>query len=185
MEKCIIDLLCAVTQIDRRYYSAIGTRVDRTQYPQETEASFTAELFHRFKNIIEMPINCNYYDNLILHYDITKAAINGRPDLVLHQSQENTNVQKMFIEVKTSSNVNLEDDFQKLITATESFLNFENAIIIIANRKFDLTKQLVSSYFRQVDYNIKKKLFLINAEMQEDSPIEYNLFQFSSIRIQQ
>ena len=63
MDKCVIDLLSAVTQVNHRYFSATGTRQDQTQYPQVTENSFTAELYHRFSNLMELSINRTYYDN--------------------------------------------------------------------------------------------------------------------------
>lgn len=183
MEKCIVDLYSAVAQIDRRYFNDIGTRANQTQYQQNTENPFSAELYHRFKTITELPLNLYYYNNLILQFDITKASVDMRPDLVLHEAQANRNIQKMFIEVKTNPNVNLEDDFQKLITATEEYLHFDNAVIIVINRPFTNTKQLISNYFRNIDFDTRKKMFLINVEIQENMDIDYNLFQFTSIRM--
>ena len=183
MEKCIVDLFSAVTQIDRRYFSAIGRRANREPYPQLTEASFSAELFHRFKNIIELPINSEYYNNLILHYDITKGHMNGRPDLVLHQAQENTNDQRLLIEVKTDAGADLIDDLNKLITATDNYLHFDNVALIIVNRQFINTKQITSDFFRILDFERRKKIFLINIEILQNNKIDYNLFQFSQILV--
>lgn len=181
MDKCVIDLFASVSQIDCRYFNAIGTRNNLTQYSQVIENSFTAELYHRFKSICEQAINSAYYNNLILHFDINKMGGDLRPDLVLHQAQENRENQLMFIEVKTDPNANLNNDFQKLEYAIRN-LEFKNAVIVIVNRSFSATKQLVSEHFQHIDYDIRKKMFLINLEIQVDSTIEYNIFQFSSIR---
>ncbi len=182
MEKCIVDLFSAVGQIKHRYFSDIGTRADQTQYNQHTENPFTAELYFRFRSIMEDPINLEYYNDLIFQFDITKAAVGMRPDLVLHEAQQNRNNQKMFVEVKTDPTAELNEDFKKLIIATDEYLNFQTAVIVIANRPFSVTKPLVTNYFKQYDYKRRKRLFLINAEIQANNIIDYNLFQFTSIK---
>lgn len=184
MEKCIADLFSAVAQVDKRYFNAIGTRRNRTQYPQAIENSFSAELYHRFKNIAELNINSSYYQNLIMHFDISKYGGGLRPDIVLHEAQENRNDQRMFIEVKTDSSADLQNDFDKLLNAIRD-LDFKIAVIVIANRPYNVSKELVSNRFRQLDYNEKTKLFLINAEILDNGSIDYNLFSFTSIRINQ
>jgi hypothetical protein len=181
MEKCIVDLFSSVTQIDRRYFNAIGTRQNGTQYPQVIENSFTAELYHRFKSISELTINCAYYDNLILHFDISKYAGDLRPDLVLHQAQENRLNQKMYIEVKTDCDANLANDFDKLLYAIRD-LEFKNAVMVLVNRPFASSKEIVSNAFRHLEFNEKEKLFLINIEILVNNSIDYNLFSFTSIR---
>lgn len=181
MEKCIIDLFSSITQIDSKYYKAIGTRHDGTTYPQVIENSFTAELYHRFKTIMEQGINIDYYNNLVLHFDIGKYAGEIRPDLVLHEAQENRNNQKMYLEVKTDSAANLQGDFDKLLYAIRD-LEFKSAVLIVANRNFKETKELVSNNFGPISFEEKKKLYLINAEILNDGSIDYNLFPFTSIK---
>lgn len=184
MEKCIVDLFSSVAQIDHRYYRAIGTRRNRSNYSQDIENAFSAELYHRYKSLSELPINSTYYQNLILHFDISKYGGDLRPDIVLHQAQENRDNQKLFIEVKTDSTADLQNDFDKLLFAIRE-LEFKNAVLVIVNRPFNISKDLVSNTFRGLDYNEKKKLFLINAEITADNSIDYNLFAFTSIRLNQ
>lgn len=136
MEKCIVDLFSSVSQINHRYYSDTGTRANQIQYIQNTENPFTAELYYRYRALMEQPVNLDYYNNLIFQFDITKASVGMRPDLVLHEAQANRNNQKMFVEVKTDPNVDLNEDFAKLVIATDEYLNFQTAVTIIANRPF-------------------------------------------------
>lgn len=177
MDKCVIDLLSAVTQIIPRYFNALGTRENGEQYGQVTENPFTAELYHRFKNIIETHINFQYYDNLILHFDITKLSVGMRPDLVLHEAQENRNVQKMFIEVKTDPAVNLTDDFNKLITATDTYLHFENAVLITVNRRFRDLLNLIRQHkaFFELEETRAKRIFFINVDS-SNPQAEYDIY---------
>jgi hypothetical protein len=179
MEKCLVDLYSAATQISPRYFRAIGTRVDQTQYPQNIEQSFSAELYHRFKSIMEIPSNVEYYDNLILQFDITKLAVNSRPDLVLHEDQENVNNQKMYIEVKSDPSASLTNDFDKLIMATDTnYLNFENVVLIVVNRPFNSTLQAIYDHanFINLDQERKRRIFIVNIEEVENQEIEYNLY---------
>lgn len=177
MDKCVIDLLSAVTQVNSRYFNAIGTREDQTQYNQVTENPFTAELYHRFKNIIEVPVNANYYNNLILHFDITKLSVGMRPDLVLHQAQENRNDQRMFIEVKTDATINLSADFNKLIEATNSYLNFRNVVMITVNRRFNDMLNLIRLHgsFFEIEPARMRRIYFINVDTDNPEP-EYNIY---------
>jgi uncharacterized protein YjcR len=177
MDKCIIDLMSAVTQVRADYFSSTGTRYDQTQYEQVTENSFTAELYHRFKNLMELNVNKDYYDNLIFQFDITKMAYGIRPDLVLHQNQANRNVQKMFIEVKTDTNADLTDDFNKLISATDNYLNFENAVMITVNRKYGELLNLIRQHheFFNLEDNRKDRMYFINVNTANDKP-QYDIF---------
>lgn len=180
MEKCVIDLLSAVSQIKSDYFSAIGTREDQTQYPQCIEQSFNAELYYRFKAIMEMPVNTGYYQNLILNFDITKAAVESRPDLVLHENQANRNNQKMFIEVKTDANVDLSNDFNKLIMATDTYLNFKNAVLVVVNREYPNLLEIIRAYdgFYNISVERKKRIYIISVfqNNNDDQEIEYNLY---------
>lgn len=177
MEKCIADLYSAVTQISVRYFGAVGTREDHTQYNQQTEQSFTAELFHRFKSIMEQPINQEYYDNLFLNFDIGKQAFGIRPDLVLHNDQGNRDNQKVFIEVKTDPDANLTDDFTKLIRASTEF-GFHNSVLIVVNKTFQETLEAMKNHypFFALDGRIKKKIFIINVKAVENEEIDYSLY---------
>ena len=44
-KRCIVDLFNAIKKIIPDYFKAIGTRYDQSQYPQNIEQSFSAELY--------------------------------------------------------------------------------------------------------------------------------------------
>jgi len=177
MEKCVIDLFSAITQVSPLYFNAIGTRYNEEQYHQVTENPFTAELYHRFKYLTEQKINEQYYINLILHFDITKASVNRRPDLVLHQGQENRNDQRMFIEIKTDANVSLTDDFNKLIQATDEYLNFKNVVMITVNRKFSDLLNLITvhSEFFNLQVERANRIYFFNIDSSQELP-QYEIY---------
>lgn len=182
MEKCLVDLYSAVTQIDSRYFRSVGTRENGEQYVQDIETSFSTELYHRFKNIMELQINATYYRDLILHYDITKLAINGRPDIVLHRGQDDREDQRMFVEVKTNPNANLDVDFRKLKQATDDYFQFKTVVLVVANRTLqNLSNQIIQN-FQDFDQNRKRKIFLITAVLVDNQRVEYNIYKFTSIR---
>ncbi len=163
MEKCIVDLLFAITQVKPNYFRTVGMRNDRTRYSQNIEQSFNAELYHRFKNLMEFPINKEYYDRLTLNFDILKSSVESRPDIVLHESQSNRNDQRMFIEVKTNQRAILDNDFDKMITAIE-VLDFKNAVLVVVNRRFESILRTVRTYqkFQDLIQENRRKIFIIN-----------------------
>lgn len=177
MNKYLVDVISAVARVDSDYFKARGTRPNETQYDQHIEQSFSAELFHQFRTIMEETVNVSYYNNLVLHFDITKLSVDSRPDLVLHESQENRNNQQMFIEVKTNPRANLTNDFNKLIMATEEYLNFKNSVIVVVNRPFSETHNLILNHnnFRNIHQNQKDRIFIINV-FDNDGDIEYDMY---------
>jgi len=177
MNKCLVDIMSAVTSIDSGYFKARGTRLNETQYDQHIEQSFSAELFHQFRCIMEKTVNLGYYENLVLHFDITKLSVDSRPDLVLHESQSNRNNQQMFIEVKTDPRADLTNDFNKLIMATEDYLNFKNSVMIIVNRPFSETHRLILNHnnFRNIHQNQKDRIFIVNV-FDNNGDLEYDLY---------
>jgi hypothetical protein len=100
-----------------------------------------------------------------------------RPDLVLHEAQENRNNQKMFIEVKTDPSVNLTDDFTKLITATDTYLNFQNVVMVTVNRRFSDMLNLIRQHnqFFEIDETRAKRIYFINVDTSSLKP-EYNIY---------
>jgi hypothetical protein len=180
MEKCVVDLFSATTQIKPDYFRALGTRFDQTQYPQNIEQSFSAELYHRFKLIMDLPVNSSYYNNLMLNFDITKAAVDSRPDLVLHENQANRNNQKMFVEVKTNPEADLSGDFSKLIMATDNYLSFNNSVLIVVNRPFANLLQTIYGYndFYILNPERKAKIYIISVfhNPETNQEIDYNLY---------
>ena len=147
MEQCLRDLLKAVSYVHPKYYKTSSMHFmpkegalileDQEEYNinrakivmQACENSFTAELYHQYRNIIDDQLNYtwlkrrassrdyyfnniwneSYYNNLYLNFDINKMfhytdpdSRFCRPDLVLHGGQDNMSIQKMIIEVKAS-----------------------------------------------------------------------------------
>lgn len=163
MEKCIIDLLSSISQVSPRYFNAIGTRTNSTRYQQIIENTFTAELYHCYRNTMDLSNNNNYYNDLILHFDISKFGGNMRPDLVLHNAQENRDNQKMFVEVKANPNINLDNDYSKIYRAIVE-LDFQNVILITINRNINTVENEIRNYFNHNNriQNIINRVVLIN-----------------------
>lgn len=163
MEKCIIDLLSSVSQVNPKYFNAIGTRVDLTRYEQIIENTFTAELYHCYRNIMDLSSNNNYYNNLILHFDISKFGGNMRPDLVLHNAQDNRIIQKMFVEVKANPTINLDNDYSKIYRAIVE-LDFQNVVLVTIDRNINTVENEIQNYFNQNNrvQNIINRVALIN-----------------------
>ena len=166
MEKCVIDLLAAISQIESTYISIIGYNSNDLRYQQAAENAFTAELYHQYKSII-VNDKTDYYNNLQLHYDLTKMRFDGRrPDLVLHKSPDSRDIQKLYIEIKTSASTNnYISDFEKILLATEpnngeTHLGFVNASFISVKtniesvyqkiREFKVNKQLPNSRYENI-----------------------------------
>jgi hypothetical protein len=80
MEKCVEDLKLAVSRISDRYYETTGRRQNNETYDQQIEMSFSAELYHHFRTIMDHGDNHYHYTGLILNFDINKQAVGMRPD---------------------------------------------------------------------------------------------------------
>ena len=101
--------------------------------------------------------------DLLIGFEVSKRFIRNefvkdkasfRPDLILHQSQLdfNVNYQKIFVEIKTTFSLNrrkIKPDLNKIIFAIKQY-SFENGVFIAINtneeRLLKLIKQLIAEY---------------------------------------
>lgn len=152
MEKCIIDLVAALVNVDDTYINVIGFRQNNETYQQAAEASFTAELYYQFKSIINND-KTGYYNNLQLHYDLTKERFNGqRPDLVLHRGPNSREDQRLYVEVKTDRSLrNYNADFDKIFKALDENnngdqLGYSNALFISLHSQDVNAEEAINQY---------------------------------------
>ncbi len=164
MEKCIIDLLSAITNVSSTYIRIIGLNDGNERYEQAAENAFSAELYHQYKTIIEND-NTEYYRRLELHYDLTKQRFNNRrPDLVLHISPDTRLDQRLYVEVKTSiRTTNYNSDFEKIILATatndnHNQLGYKNAVFISLRAHINEVKESIHNYIQKNGLEEDEKL---------------------------
>ncbi|MFP5470015.1 MAG: hypothetical protein ACLGGV_00310 [Bacteroidia bacterium] len=171
MEKSVLDLAFAFTQVRSVYYQgeAIGYRGGL--YNQNTELSFCAELYHQFRLIMSKDHSA-YYRRTILQFDINKQLSdhNIKPDLVLHNGQNNRSNQNLYVEVKTNPESSLNEDLSKIITAVDGDLQFRNAVIIVVNRDLNVTINEIRSYIRLNECRNIKGLFLFHSSLRGRNP---------------
>lgn len=177
MEKIVLDLAYAFTQVNPIYYGNEAINRDGIFYPQETENSFCAELYHQYKLVMESETNRAYYRRLILQFDILKLRMGIKPDLVLHMGQNNLRDQRLYVEVKTDPNAQLRDDLEKISIAVDSDLGFRNAVIIVVNKGLSNTISQIQQYFLNNPCNNIRKLFLFHSTINGRMPT----FTFSEI----
>ncbi len=169
MEKYLNDLTQALLKVEKeKYIDVIGINTNDNLYQQNAENAFTAELFHQFRVIMEMTENRNYYRNLVLHFDINKERLRGRPDIVLHFAQNNQDDQRMYVEVKTTPSPNLNEDLRKLFYAVatgNSGLNYCSGVLIVGRSNYITTVTNIKNYLqtnRKSGSPLLKKLFLFH-----------------------
>ncbi len=164
MEKSIIDLIAALTNIDKTYITIIGLNQRSKEYQQSAEAAFTAELYHQWKNIIRND-STDYYDDLQIHYDLTKERFGGkRPDLVLHKGPNSRSIQKLYVEIKTSlATTNYDSDFEKLILAVSTDnnnnqLGYEKAVFLSNSASYSSVCDSIKNFINQKNLSKEQNL---------------------------
>lgn len=182
MEKCVIDLLSAICRIESTYISIIGFNSNDETYQQAAESAFTAEFYHHYKSII-VNDNTNYYSNLLLHYDLTKMRFDGRrPDLVLHKGPDTREIQKLYIEIKTSASTNnYTSDFEKIFLATEenngaNKLGFQNAAFISVKANIESVYQKIREFKNSKQLEDKRYEKIYSIHLLENNTIEIKKF---------
>ena len=149
-------LVAAFNLVDKKYHSSNayngfrekkGEEVERKEFEQFIERVFAYELYHQFRLImLKFP---EEYKDLILNGEVSKNGFEDTslgknrifPDLVLHKNQKTSEAQfqKLFIEIKTSKNLNedsLKSDIKKLFVAISDRLNYQNAVFICINHDY-------------------------------------------------
>ena len=170
MDQYVKDLFNAFCSVDSQFYfcealadpqAVLNDEPNKKTLIQLTERHFSAELYSEWRQIIKQsPYN---YTNLLIGFEVSKRFIRNefvkdkasfRPDLILHQSQLdfNVNYQKIFVEIKTTFSLNrrkIKPDLNKIIFAIKQY-SFENGVFIAINtneeRLLKLIKQLIAEY---------------------------------------
>jgi hypothetical protein len=184
MEKHLNDILLAVKSVNKeKYIDIIGTHGDNTEYEQIAENSFTAELYHQFRIIMDSPGSERYYRDLILNFDINKERHSRRPDLVLHRAQSNMDDQRMYIEVKTNPHAGLSDDLEKLFYATHpGLLKYQSGVMIVGKKDYQLTCSSIKRYvelYKKERCEEVNKLYLLH--FAGKTSLEYTFDPFTDI----
>lgn len=176
MEQYLLDFENALRNIRPKFYftnaihDANNSLVGIDRVHQNTEAQFSAELYRQWYNLIEQENNIDRYEDLTLGFDLNKRAVESnlignknkfRPDLILHESQENFDpaLQLIFIEIKTALRPQVENDIKKLCYSIVEF-SYQKAIFLTVNSDFEWVKNQIS--------NVK---FLISQENEFDESI--------------
>lgn len=164
------DLYKAFDEIDVKYYytESFGNQNQRrTQYPEQ---SFSAELYHQFRIIMEKEDRRNDYNELILHHDILKASRGMKPDLVLHGGQNTNHAQRLFVEIKINPSSSLTKDIGKIIESLEPMgLSFENSVLIVINKSLASTKEAIRRNINVMPENSYLFHSIKNAENQKEN----------------
>jgi len=138
MDEYVKDLFNAFCSVDSQFYfcealadpqAVLNDEPNKKTLIQLTERHFSAELYSEWRQIIKQ--SPNNYTNLLIGFEVSKRFIRNefvkdkasfRPDLILHQSQLdfNVNYQKIFVEIKTTFSLNrrkIKPDLNKIIFA--------------------------------------------------------------------
>jgi hypothetical protein len=172
MNQYIKDLWAAFNLVEdkyhtNKYYGALDKTGERREYDQYVERVFAYELYYQFRTIIHN--NPSRYGNLMLNgetrkNELKKTLINKNyifPDMVLHKDQKDKSEENqiLFIEIKTSKNVTVDDDIDKLYTSVTDCLNFQNAVYICVNSDTgDLRKSIKAYFYSDTHENPKKQV---------------------------
>lgn len=172
MNQYLQDLLYAFRNVNIANYKWNAINKNGVEYLQEAENNFSTEIIGNFRNLMRLPKNNHLYNNLKCHFDVLKARANMiRPDIVLHESPDNRNRQVFYCEVKIDSYCNLKEDLEKLIIAVSEDLVFENAVMIVANRTLQSTKEQIRNYMQNESITNLEKIFLFHAKPENDEII--------------
>jgi hypothetical protein len=187
MEKSIIDLAAAIGKVDSDYIKVIGYDFNSKEYLQAAEHAFSAELYHQFRSIIDCD-KTNYYKGVKLQFDLEKQRFGGkRPDMVLHASPLNRNIQKLYIEVKTNLKKKaFKKDINKLYLSTaenddKEQLGYFNAAFVVGKIDLKEVENQIKSFIK--DKNLdnderSNRIFLLHFLKNENVTVK----KFSDIK---
>jgi hypothetical protein len=181
MNQFLQDLESAFRLVRINFYRWDALRENGPIYEQEAENNFSSEIIRHFRNNMEREENKVLYSGLDCHFDVRKARYHIHPDIVLHESADNQNRQILYCEVKVKTNANLTDDLRKLQIAISNNLNFNNAVIIVANKALKEVKDEICNFYKgsnSVDLN---KLFLFHGILNSDNTICFTTENFNNI----
>lgn len=163
MNRYLIDLAWAFQQVPSRYYGNLALNENNDEYQQNLEHNFTSEIVRHFRNNMDSIYNTQSYYGLNLDFDINKARVGMKPDLVLHNKNNNNHAQVFFVEVKTNPNADLTSDILKLLRALTE-LEYDSAVMIVVNKEFNNAIRQINAVMNQyIGWPFAKKLFLYHS----------------------
>jgi hypothetical protein len=184
MNKYLIDLAYAFQKVKTEFYSWTALDGRARNYLQEGENNFSSEITRHFRNQMEKNRNTRYYAgrNLMCHFDVRKARVHIQPDIVLHESPNNTHRQEFLAEVKIDENAALNADLTKLLIAISPVLDFKYAVMIVANKPLTATITEINLFKNnnQVSVGDQKKLYLYHSIIVAGIP-EYYFSNFFTL----
>jgi hypothetical protein len=175
------DLETAFKNISSEHYQSLGLRPNGESYMQYPETSFNFQLTFNFERLKNNPNNEERYRNLSLTPDRLKFGIDPplKPDLVLHGGGDNQQKQALYVEVKIDPRADLDKDLRALKRAISDELNFENAILIVANKSLNSTSRVINKFVQNNELELSK-LHLFHAVIENDR-INYLIVSFEEL----
>lgn len=180
MNSYLKDLELAFRDVNVGDYNCIALKPGGETYNQQPENNFSTKIISNLSEVMKRTENTDRYYNLRLHFDTLKYRINISPDIVLHESPENQNRQIFLCEVKIDTNANLDDDLDKLKLAISNELNFENAVMIVANKTLISTQNFIIKKFSDEEDENLEKLYLFHS-IPIEGELKYTIKSFKEI----
>ena len=163
MNKYLLNLEESLHSVEPDDYSWTAVNKQDREYVQRAENNFASEIKVHFRSLMRMPENKDQYHNLKFHFDVLKGRRMIKPDFVLHESPDNQNQQIFYSELKIDPDCSLKDDLEKLIYSVSNDLNFENAVMIVANKTLVSTVNQIKKYVVNQNNDTLKKIYLFHA----------------------
>lgn len=182
MNQYLLDLEKSLHAVEPDDYCWTAVNAKDQKYLQSAENNFASEIKVHFRALMRMPENMVRYHNLKFHFDVLKGSRMIQPDFVLHESPDNQNQQIFYSELKIDPNCSLKDDLEKLVYALSDDLNFENAVMIVANKTLRSAMSQIVKHVGNQDDATLKKIFLFHAfPDKEKRIITYHRINFLDI----
>jgi len=182
MNEYLLNLEESLHSVEPDDYSWTAVNAQDREYVQRAENNFASEIKVHFRSLMRIPENKHRYHNLKFHFDVLKGSRMIQPDFVLHESPDNQNQQIFYSELKIDPVCSLKDDLEKLIYSVSNDLNFENAIMIVANKTLSSVISQIKKHIRNHDDTTLEKIFLFHAfPDKEKRIITYHRINFLNI----
>lgn len=163
MNQYLLDLEKSFHCVEPDNYSWKAINTKDQEYLQNAENNFASEIIAYFRPLMKLPENKDRYYNLKFHFDVLKGRKQIKPDFVLHESPFNQNQQIFYSELKTDPICSLKDDLEKLVYSVSDDLNFENAVMVVANKTLRSTINQIRKHVANENSNTLRKIYLFHA----------------------
>ncbi|MCJ7932504.1 MAG: hypothetical protein MUW56_02420 [Chryseobacterium sp.] len=182
MNQYLIDLEESLHSVEPDNYFWTAINVNDQEYSQRAENNFASEIKFHFRTLMKSAENKTRYHKLKFHFDVLKGRKQIQPDFVLHESPFNQNQQVFYSELKIDPNCSLKDDLGKLIYSVSYDLNFENAVMIIANKTLASAINQIRKHVVNQNDDTLRKIYLFHALSDENEKvITYHRISFFDI----